>query len=114
MTLGRMETLDEAVASVYTSDDEDFFPLDDDDEDNEDNDDDKYYNPNSTRKHKKQKEDVQRQQVKQLTLKETRNMRIWKTLVFAFLVMAAAVVSAGTYFFVKKTETEEFEHTVRT
>ena len=55
----------------------------------------------------------ERKQVEQMTLKETRNMRVWKTIVFTFLFVSAAIVSAGTYFFVKKTETEEFEHTVR-
>jgi hypothetical protein len=54
-----------------------------------------------------------RKEVEQLTLKETRNMRVLKAVVFLFILGGAAVVSAGTYFFVQKTETEEFEHTVR-
>ena len=48
------------------------------------------------------KGDEERKQVEQLTLKETRNMRIWKVLVFTLIMVGAGLVSAGTYFFVKK------------
>lgn len=48
------------------------------------------------------KGDHERKQVEQLTLKETRNMRIWKVLVFTLIMLGACLVSAGTYFFVKK------------
>lgn len=50
-------------------------------------------------------------EVEKLTLKDTRIMMVWKVVVFALILMGAAVVGAGTYFFVQKTETEEFEHT---
>lgn len=63
-------------------------------------------------KKKGEKKAEERQEVERMTLKDTRNMRVWKAIVFAFLFCSTAVVSAGTYFFVKKTETEEFEHTV--
>mmetsp|Transcript_7886 Transcript_7886/g.15271 ORF Transcript_7886/g.15271 Transcript_7886/m.15271 type:complete len:1152 (-) Transcript_7886:303-3758(-) len=89
-----METLPEDDASVYS------------DESGFEGDDDVRHNGN-----KGKKKTEERQQVERMTLKDTRNMRVWKTIVFTFLFCSACVVSTGTYFFVKKTETEEFEHT---
>lgn len=44
----------------------------------------------------------ERHDVEKLTIKETRNMRIWKMVVFALIFIASCVVGAGTYFFVRK------------
>lgn len=50
----------------------------------------------------KQNPNQDRKQVEMLTLKETRNMFLWKIAVFSLIMIGAAIVSAGTYFFVKK------------
>ena len=46
-----------------------------------------------------------RHEVEKLTLKDTRNMRIWKIVVFSLMLIASGFVGAGTYFFVRKVRT---------
>ena len=53
----------------------------------------------------KPKKTEARHEVEQLTLKDTRNMRIWKIIVFSLMLIASGFVGAGTYFFVRKVRT---------
>lgn len=54
---------------------------------------------------KKPKKTEARHEVEQLTLKDTRNMMIWKIVVFSLMLIASGFVGAGTYFFVRKVRT---------
>jgi hypothetical protein len=52
-------------------------------------------------------------EVKEMTRKETTDVRVWRLVILAAMVGAATLVSTGTYIFLRKAEDDNFVDSVR-